>query len=632
MPLHDISHRAIELLPYKLALVLILGIAAQWLAWRLRWPAIVLMGLAGMIFGLGLGILAHMMPTETTKFFVKALRLVPERDFGFLLRPAIALAVAIILFEGGLNLRFADLRDASVPVRRMIFLGAPVGWVFGSLAAHYAGGLSWDLSILLGGLLVVTGPTVIMPLLRQARLKGRTANLLKWEGIVNDPVGALFAVAAFETIRLTTLGESWETGLIKLVLAAFGGIFVGLGAGIGLARAFRHGYVPEYLKAPLILATVLAAYITGEFFERETGLVAATALGVTLANARLASIVEMRRFKESIAIILVSGVFVALAASITPDMLKRFDLKVWLFVGVMMVLVRPLTVFLSTLGSGLSWRETLLVGWIAPRGVVAVAIAGFFATELVALGRSDGEALVPLTFGMVFATVLLHGFTITPLAKILGLSAPSENGVLMVGATPWSLGFAKALQDTGFPVILADSNWRRLRTARLEGYDVYFGEILSEAADHRLDHTRFNDLIAVTPNDAYNALACTEFAPELGRHRVFQLSIQEKDEADPNTIAFTSRGRTLGSRGRSYDVLNHDWWRGWRFRTTQLTEDYTLQDYFDQRGDGFDLFAEKRPDGSLHFTGPSSPPKGGAGSVLLGFFPPKPQKPDNHET
>ena len=618
----DVAHHVVNLLPFKIALIGTLGIGAQWLAWRLQRPAIVLMAIAGLLFGPFIGWLLTLGAPATVQHVLETFRLDPVKDFGDVYRPMIGIAVAIILFEGGMTLRFKDLGDASRAVGRMVFIAAPIAWALGAAAAHYIVGVQWDLAVMIGGLFVVTGPTVIMPLLRQAHLKSRPANVLKWEGIVNDPLGALFAVGGYEFIRFSMTEASMVFVFAKLAFAAILGGLVGVASGWGLAWAFRRGYIPEYLKAPVVLAWVLLIYVLANTLAEETGLLAVTALGMTMANTKFASMVEMRRFKENIAIILVSGVFVILTATLEPAILKAFftDWRVIAFVLTMMIIVRPVAVMLSTLWSGLTWRESLLVSIIAPRGVVAVAVAGLFAAELQAIGRPDGEIFIPLAFALVFSTVLFAGFFITPIAKALGLNAGSGNGVLIVGANPWSLGLAKALKEMDIGVLVADTNWRRLRGARLEGHATFYGEVLSENADYRLDHTAFNHLIAATPNDAYNALVCVEFAPELGRHRVFQVAGQEKDDLDTDGIAFTSRGRTLSSRARSFDTLTRDWWGGWRFRTTNLSTTYGLKDLYDDRGENLDIILAKRADGTLDFIQPGQQARA-EGAQVLSFCP-----------
>ena len=620
----DGAHHLANMLPFKIALIGVLGIGAQWLAWKLQRPAIVLMAIAGLIFGPLIGWLLTLNLPAYLIDILDVFRLDPKNDFGDLYRPMIGLAVAIILFEGGMTLRFKDLGDARQAVIRMVIVAGPIAWLLGTCASRYIVGLPWDISAMVGGLFVVTGPTVIMPLLRQAHLKSRPANVLKWEGIVNDPLGALFAVGGYEFIRFTMMEGSIYLAFGKLAFAAILGTVVGIISGYGLAWAFRRGHIPEYLKAPVVLAWVLAIYVLANNMADETGLLAVTALGMTMANTKFASMVEMRRFKENIAIILVSGVFVILTATLTPEVLKAFltEWRVLAFVLAMMLIVRPIAVMFSTLFSGLHWKESLLISIIAPRGVVAVAVAGLFAAELTALGRPEGELFVPLAFALVFATVLFAGFFIGPIAKALDLAAGGGDGVMIVGANPWSLGLAKALKEMDIKVLVADTNWRRLRGARLEGHATFYGEVLSENADFRLDHSAFNHLIAATPNDAYNALVCVEFAPELGRHRVFQVTSGDNDEDDADTIAFTSRGRTLSSRGRSFDSLTRDWWGGWRFRSTTLSEEYTLDDLYKDRGDDLDLILAKKPEGGLDFIQPGKESRA-AGSTVLSFCPVK---------
>ena len=618
------AHHEGSTLPFKIALIGALGIGAQWLAWKLQRPAIVLMAIAGLIFGPLVGYLMGLPIPTFLHDGLEAFRLNPQVDFGDVYRPMIGIAVAIILFEGGLNLNFKDLGDARRAVIRMVVLAGPIAWGLGTLAAHYLVGLEWDMAAMVGGLFIVTGPTVIMPLLRQAHLQTKPANILKWEGIVNDPLGALFAVVVFEFIRITQVEASMVMVFGRIAFAAILGTAVGIVSGIGMAWAFRRGVIPEYLKAPVVLAWVLVIYVLANTLADETGLLAVTALGMTMANTKFASMVEMRRFKENIAIILVSGVFVMLTATLTPEVLKAFfaNWDVALFVLAMMFLVRPIAVMVGTLWSGVSWKEALLVSLIAPRGIVAVAVAGLFAAEMNALGREDGLVFVPLAFALVFATVLFAGFFIGPLAHMLKLDSGDGDGVLIVGANPWSLGLAKALKELHIKVTVADTNWRRLRGARLEGHNTFYGEVLSENADYSLDHSAFNILIAAGPNEAYNALVCVEFAPELGRHRVFQIGAKENDEDDAAGIAFTSRGRTLTSRGRSFDSLTRDWWGGWRFRATSLSEEYTLDDLYKDRGDDLDLILARKPDGTLEFIQPGQEFRA-EGSTVLSFCPAK---------
>ena len=615
---------------FSVALIGALGLGAQWIAWRLQAPAIVLMALAGLVVGpLWATTLGN--PDSFLYIGTQGALLDPSAEFDELLRPIVSLAVAVILFEGGLVLRFEHLRDAGAAVRRMVFVGGPLAWVLGSLAAHYAGGLDWASSIVFAGVMVVTGPTVIMPLLRQSKIGGRTGAALRWEGIVNDPVGALFAVAAFEIVRVASDGQSTIAVAGWVVLAAALGVALGLAFGWAIVRLFQAGLTPEYLKAPIIFASIILCYALAEMLEKEIGLVAVTAYGMYLGNSKLAGLAELRKFKEDIAVLLVSGVFIILTADLTPQLIEQaLQPRTLFFLAAMLFIVRPLSIWISTYGT-LTRNEAILLGWIAPRGIVAVAVSGLFGSLLVDLDRNSAfdiygaEQITPLAFAMVFSTVVLHGFTIGPLAQFLGLARKEKPGVLMVGATPWSVDLAKALKEAGVKSIIADTNWRRLRPARESGLETFFGEVLSEDAEVRLDHSAFETVLALSANEPYNALVSSHFAPELGRHRVFQLSAQEGEDEDPRSMGASSRGRTLVKRGRGYDQLIRDHYRGWVFSKTQLTEKYTLDNLRNDRSQA-DMIAEVRPDGAVSFLESGNEPRGGEGATLIMFGPAVPKE------
>lgn len=289
------------------ALVGALGVGAQWLAWRLNLPAIVLMLLAGLLVGPVFGILD------------------PSVAMGDLLQPIVAVAVAIILFEGGLTLNFKSLTDAAVGVKRLVIIGGPVGWLLSASVLHYVGGLSWATSAVFGGIMIVTGPTVIAPLLRQARLKRRPAALLQWEAIVNDPVGALAAVLAFEVVLVWQTATTVEQAITELAIGIVVATLVGLAAGWGIAKSFSSGWVPEYMKVPVLFVSVLVAFAASDSLLHESGLLAVTIMGVWIANAHLPSHAEMHRFKEHATILLVSGVFILLAANMTRETLLAMN-------------------------------------------------------------------------------------------------------------------------------------------------------------------------------------------------------------------------------------------------------------------------------------------------------------------
>jgi len=534
-----------EPLTLTLGLIGVLGIAAQWIAWRLRLPAIILLLGAGIAFGPGLGLIR------------------PQEVFGDLLSPIVKLCVALILFEGGLHLKIPDLRHAGKGVMRLVFPGVLVSWVLGSLAAHFIAGLDASVAVVVGAILVVTGPTVIMPLLRHARLRRGPASLLKWEGIVNDPIGALLAVLVYQWLKYEGSGTPIEEIGLGVLLTILAAVALGWGGGVLLAKAFRRAWVPEYLKSPVLLGSALGVYVLADLAQEEAGLAAVTVLGLVLGNQRLPTIDQLRRFKEYIVVVLVSTVFILLSANLDMEGLRALGWRAWLFLAALLFVVRPATVFLSMAGAGIDIRERLLVSWIAPRGVVAAAVTAAFVPEA-----------VPLVFLIIIVTVTLNGLTIRPLARRLDLAAPSANGVLIVGASPFGVELAENLALADVPVVVADRSWRRLRRARMASLPIQYGEILSEVSEETLDLTEIGYVLAMTGNNAYNALVCNHFATELGHRRVFQLAISSSDEDDPRGFHPSIRGSTLFSEEAGFARLMRMHYEGFGFRRTNLTETY----------------------------------------------------------
>ena len=604
------------------AVIGVLGVGAQWLAWRLNLPAIVLMSIAGVLAG---PVFGWFTPPDAAPGAPPM-----EALFGEFYRPIIAVAVAVILFEGGLQLNFAELRDLSKGVRRLIFPGVLIAWGLSAVAAYLIAGLSWDIALLFGGIMVVTGPTVVIPLLRQSKLNARPATLLKWEGIVNDPIGALLAVLVYEFLAFDDRHASASEIVSSIVVAAILSAGFGFAVGRFAATSFRRGWVPEYLKPPALLALVLACFEIANLLQEEAGLLAVTAMGVTIANSRIASINELRLFKENIAVLLVSGVFIMLTANLTFGAFGALDWSALWFIAAMLFVVRPLTVFLSTIGAGLPFKERLLVGWIAPRGVVAVAVSSFFGAALLADGYDDGAKLIPLAFAMVFATVAAHGFSIGPLAKALWLASRERPGVLIVGASAWSIALAAKLKELEIPVMVADASWRRLKPARLANVPTYFGEILSEVTEHHLDLNRFGYLLAVGGNEAHNALVSTDLAPELGRAAIFQVNARGKDEEDRRAMSFTLQGRTFLHSGAALDELLRRHYGGWTYQRTKLSEEYPPEKYAEDLAPEAEIVLAMRK-GALLFASQEAPVKPEIGDMIIAYCPkpaaPKPEAP-----
>lgn len=560
------------------ALVGALGVGSQWLAWRLRMPAIVLMLVAGILIGPVAGVFD------------------PARDIGPLMGPIISIAVAIILFEGGLTLNFHTLNDAAKGVKRLVFIGAPLGWLTSALALRYGAGLSWESAAVFGGIMIVTGPTVIAPLLRTARLAKRPAALLQWEAIVNDPIGALAAVLAFSVVLVLNTATTFNAAMIELVVGISVATALGAAAGYGLARAFKRGQVPEFMKVPVLFALLLAVFALSDMVLHESGLLAVTIMGIVIANANLPSYEELRRFKEHATVLLVSGVFILLAAGLDVDAVRALDWRAVVFVLLVVLVARPFTVLVSLLGSGVPYKEKVLVAFTGPRGVVLVAVAGLFGDRLLNLGFEDAALIGPLAFVLVAVTVVVHGFTLAPFARWLGLAGSETPGVIIIGGSNWTTAFAEALQKADIPVLMTDPNYGHLRLARTAGIETFSGDILSEAAEQRLELVSYATLVAATDNDAYNTLVATDLAPEFGRDNVFQIK-RENTNSTRHQLPRTLGGRKFGP-DETHAGMERMVMEGWTFRITRLTEEFTVEDWRKEQPDA-NMVARITPTGTI---------------------------------
>jgi NhaP-type Na+/H+ or K+/H+ antiporter len=390
---------------FALTGIIVVGITAQWLAWRLKVPAIFLLILLGIVSGPVLHLI------------------VPDRLFGNLLFPFTSLAVALILFEGGLNLRIADLKQAGAAVRGLICVGAIVTWLAGALSGCLLLGLDFPVALLLGAVLVVTGPTVIVPLLRQVPLTSRLAAILRWEGILIDPLGAMLAVLVFEARFADGMHEA-----IKLAFLGAGKTIL-LGGSIGLLGAglivflIKRCYIPDYLQIPFTLTVIVSVYTMTNLLQAESGLLAVTILGIGLANQKMVDVRHIIHFHENLRVILLSSLFTVLAARLSlNDLGYMLSWNSLAFLGLLIFVVRPLAVALGTLGAGLNRQERIFLGFIAPRGIVAASVSSIFALQLQAAGVIQAEHLESATFLVIIGTVTVYGLSAAPLARRLGVS------------------------------------------------------------------------------------------------------------------------------------------------------------------------------------------------------------------
>jgi NhaP-type Na+/H+ or K+/H+ antiporter len=567
----------------QLAGIFILGILAQWAAWRLRIPSILLLLAASVAAGPVLGLIQ------------------PDHLLGPLLLPAVSLAVAVILYEGGLNLRVKELRTQRIHgvFLRLVTIGVLLSWALGSVAARFLLGLDWPVSVLLGAILVVTGPTVIGPMLRHLRLRGRTASLLQWEGIVVDPLGAILAVMTFTVLRSGELRAGIGAAVAAFASTLAAGVAFGLAAGAMLVVALRRFSVPDRLHNPVSLMLMFAAFAGANTVQQEAGLLAATVMGMALANQPWVGLRHVVEFKETLTVLLISVLFVTLAARLDLRDLRGLGWESLAFAAAMIFGVRPLSMVAATMGTTLAWRERAFLSWMAPRGIVAAAVASVFALDLASMGYPRGLQLVPVTFLLVFVTVSVYGLSAGPLARSFGLAQANPQGILFVGAHGWARAMARALLSEECTVLLIDTNWEDVRACRMVGLPCVYGSALAERTREEIDFSGLGRLLAVTSNNEVNALACVRYIEDFGRKEVYQLPIPAGNMGRHEDMPRELRGRILFGKEWTFAKLTAACGDDPQIRRTKLTQEFDYPAFCAGHGAGALLLFVRRPNGSV---------------------------------
>lgn len=517
------------------AFVIVLSVTAQWIAWRVKLPSILLL----LSFGILAGPITHLVDTDHL--------------LGELLFPVVSLSVAIILFEGGLSLRLNDLRDIGLVFRRLISVGVVITWGLTTIGARFVLNLPWDLSVLLGAILIVTGPTVVIPLLNQIRPNARLNKVLRWEGIVIDPIGAVIAVLIFEQIILTEPAPG--QALLGVIETIVDGVFIGYVAARAIIEAFRHRWVPEYLQNPVVLMAVLGAFALSNMLRAESGLLTVTVMGIAMANQRRYDIRHIVEFKENLQVLLISSLFILLGARLNIEALLQLGVGVVIFVALLMLVIRPLSVFASTWRSDFSFKEKIFISWMAPRGIVAASVASIFSLELVEAGRPEADVLVPITFVVIIVTVAVYGLTAGRLGQRMGLIQENPQGILIIGAHGWARKLALKLKNAGFRVLVADSSAFNIEQAQLDGLTAYHRDVLTDSIMDEIDFSDIGHVLALTPNDEVNSLASLHFKDIFHEDSIYQLAHPEEEE-NPDVVTSRLGGRTLFGAHATYEHLS----------------------------------------------------------------------------
>ena len=560
------------------ASVFVLGLGAQWIAWRFRLPSILLLLVFGFVAGPVTGLL-H--PAQL------------QGDWVFTF---VSVSVGIILFEGGLSLRLDELKGVKSAVRNLITIGVVITGVLAGLGAYYLLGFNASLSFIMGSILTVTGPTVVIPLLRHVRPTGRVGTVAKWEGITIDPIGAIIAVLVLETVILLNeqpVAEGGE-GFIGALPHLFEGLMLELFIGVGAAAVgtvilvlmLRRRLIPDYLQNPLTLAIVIAAFALSNSLQEESGLLATTLMGIGLANQKSISVHRLIEFKEDLRVLLISLLFIVLSARLD---LSALDFVTWRslgFLALLMLVIRPVAVWVSLAGTRLDNREKAFLAWLAPRGIVAAAVASLFSFRLEEFFPGEVDGLVPIIFLIIVGTVAVYGLTITPVARWLGLATPDPQGVLLIGAHRWARQIGKALHDEGFAVLLVDSNPKNVREARKMELPARRTNVLAEGVTDELDLGGIGRLLALTPNEEVNSLAALHFSEIFESGDTYQLAARSAEGTTAHgELPQHLRGQPLFGPDVTYLDLQERFDEGADIRTLPLRKRETFNDLIEQLGE-----------------------------------------------
>jgi len=571
----------VELQLITLASIGVISLICQWVAWRLRLPAILFLLFAGILTGPYLGFLN------------------PDALLGDMFFPIVSLAVAVILFEGSLTLKFTELKEHGKMVRNLLMSGVLVTWLIATLACHYVVDISWGVSTLFGAIVVVSGPTVIMPLLRAVRPNGRIRNILKWEGIVVDPIGALLAVLVFEFIISSGSGQG---NAIEHTLITFGktlvlGITLGFSSGYLLGQALRLHWLPQFLQNAGTLTFMLGCFAFSNFLVHESGLLTVTIMGIWLANMKGVPVDEILEFKESLSVLLISALFILLAARMDLNSITVLGWgPVWV-IGILMVVARPLAVWLAAIGTDLSWQEKTFLGWVAPRGIVAAAVAALFAFKLEERAYIDASALVPMVFLVIMVTVVIQSITASPLAMLLKVKEPDNNGYLFIGANAVARLLAKALISKDIPVVLTDTSWENVRAARMDNLRVYYGNPVSEHAENNLDLTSIGHMLAISPYKQLNTLSTYHYLDLMGEGHILGLPEGDQDlRASHQSASKYVETRNQFDESATFAKLASLVSKGASIKITQLSAEFNFETYLKQHGNRLTLLFAIRPD------------------------------------
>ena len=517
---------------FEFAAIIILGILAQWVAWRFKIPAI----LPLILIGLLVGPIATLYTVDGSKFIEPVWNGEEGLFPGESLYYFVSLAIGVILFEGGLTLKRGEILNVSSVIVKLISIAVIITFIGAGVAVHFIFQLSWKISLLFSALIIVTGPTVITPILRNIPLKRDISAILKWEGILIDPIGALFAVLVFEFINAKAGAEYTSIALKDFGKVILFGFSFGFTFAHSLIYLVKNKLVPHFLLNVVTLASVLGVFVLADTFAHESGLLAVVVMGIIMGNTNLPNFKDLLYFKESLSVLLISILFILLAANINyEDLLLVYNLKTLYLFLIIVFIIRPAGVLLSSINSNLKLNEKLFISWVGPRGIVAAGIASLFGIRLANKGVPDAEYITPLVFMIVLGTVLFNATTARLFAKLVGVFLKHSDGILIVGSSSFSRIIAKYLSENDRHVVVVDNNQNNVEEAKKMGLTAFVADIFSDDLQDNLELSDIGYLMALTGNTTINKKAIENFQKELGENGAFRvISPEEMNDPENN--------------------------------------------------------------------------------------------------
>ncbi len=587
---------------FTIGSIILVGIISQWIAWKQKIPVIILLILSGFVLGPLLGVIT------------------PQQYLGQeMIFAIVELSVALILFDGALQLKVSELKLVSSGLKRILSLGVVFHFLLICLAAKFLMDVSWGISALLAGILIVTGPTVIIPALREAQMSRRISHFFKWEGILTDPVGAIIAVVIYDTMILSSQNEASHAffAIIKI-------LFISLVASFG-SRAIVHFSIrkellPEYLQIPFVTSLVLISFVFSNHIQHGSGLLTVTLFGFLLGNSKLELVFNLRTFKENVTTMSISFVFITITASIPLSVFSNIGWPQFIFIFLTSFCLRPLAIFIATIKSNMDLKERLLIGLYGPRGIVAASVAAVLSSEMLQFEIGGGELFLPIVFLVILTTVIIHGIMLKPIAKLLGQQGNDSNGVIFIGTMPWVSDLALKLNNLGVPVMITSASWYKLAPFRKLGLNCFYGQILDHLNSETLDLNDYSFLMAMSENDSFNLLACERFAKHLGHNNVYHLKQSRNFIHDTYNIDKNSYCIFVNDLKLRYENIMRYYQNGWSFKDTKITEEYSYQDFLNDNDQAI-LFMKISENGKMVFDLARDNNKVETGDILISFAP-----------